>query len=277
MTTITKPGIYQMTNAEYHAHDALSASRMKTLLEAPAKFKHERENPVHKNLFDFGSAWHKAVLGDEGEELVVVQADSWRTNVAKEQKEKAHAENKIPLLEKDKDLIDEMVAVLRAHPEASALLDPAKGQIEQSAFWQDARTGLWLRVRFDYLPDKVPGLPFMIADPKSAASSKPEKWLKSAADLGYHIQDSLYRQAVRELGIDPRPAFTFICQEKDPPYIVTPIRLDGEAQKIGDYLVRVAIDTYIQCEATGEWPGYIEGVAIGRLPGYYTNQFEGLI
>lgn len=275
--TIMEAGLYGMTNAEYHAEEALSASGMKTLLEAPAKFAYQREHPVFKDIFDFGSVWHTKVLGDQGEKIVKVNADSWRTDAAKAIKAEAHANGQIPILSKDLEVIDEMVKIFRAHPEASALIDLDKGVIEQSAFWQDERTGVWLRTRFDYLPDAVERSPFIIGDPKTAASSKPEKWLKSAPDYGYHIQDALYRKAVRELGIHPRPRFQFAVQEKEPPYIVSVIELDARAQVIGDYLVRVAIDTWIECTTKNEWPGYIEGVRLGQLPAYYSNQFEGLI
>jgi hypothetical protein len=85
--------------AEYHAHQgSLSVSGAKVLLKAPALFKWQQDHPVHKDVFDFGSAAHALVLG-VGAPLHVVHADSWRTKAAQEERDKARAEGSIPLLE----------------------------------------------------------------------------------------------------------------------------------------------------------------------------------
>lgn len=284
---ITEPGMYEMSNADYHAQPALSASGMKTLLEAPAKFRYQRENHVYKPAFDFGSLWHKYVLNDEHEQFVVVQkrnrhkelvdAYDYDTVSAREHQAEIRAEGKIPILAKELRVIKDMAGVFRMNPDVQRLIDLDKGKIEQSAFWQDARTGVWLRARFDYLPDAVPGQPFIIGDPKTAISSHPERWMRKVSDYGYDIQDAMYREAARVMGFDPRPRFQFAVQEKTAPYIVTVIELDAEARAIGEYKMREAIDLYLECTQNNHWPGYVEGVAIGHLPAYETQPYEGLI
>jgi hypothetical protein len=61
----TTPGFYDdIPEAEYHAdRDSLSVSGAKVLLKAPALFKWQQDHPVHKDVFDFGSAAHALVLG----------------------------------------------------------------------------------------------------------------------------------------------------------------------------------------------------------------------
>lgn len=278
MTTTTLGLIDGMSNVDYQAHPALSSSGMKALLECPARFKWNRENPVYKDIYDFGSAWHKLALNDESETLVVVDADSWRTKAAREARDEARAANKIPILVDDLADVQRMIDVLHAHREATRLLSQP-GRIEQSAFWIDEKTGVELKARFDLLPDPVDGQPYLVVDGKTAASSDPQQWMRKAPDYGYPIQDALYRRAVRALDIHDRPDFAFVVQEKEPPHIVTVIRLDAHAKAIGDHLVDKAIRLYAECMERDEWPGYIadDDYHVGSLPKYYTDRFEGLI
>ena len=54
-----------MSEAEYHAHPAFSASKAKAILDSPARFKWEYidGNREQKKAFDVGSAVHAKVLG----------------------------------------------------------------------------------------------------------------------------------------------------------------------------------------------------------------------
>lgn len=276
--TAPADGLVDLTNADYQRHPALSSSGIKRLLDAPAKFLWDRTHPVYKDIYDFGSAWHKLALDDDSQELVVVDADSWRTKAAREVRDQARADNNIPILEDDLATLRAMIGVLHGHKEAMRLLSQP-GAIEQSAIWTDPETGVELRARFDKLPDVVAGQPFTVVDGKTAVSSEPYAWMRKAPDYGYPIQDAFYRKAVRDLGIHDRPQFAFVVQEKDAPYIVTVIRLDAHAQAIGDYLVRKAIRLYAECVERDEWPGYIpdDDYHVGSLPKYYTDRFEGLL
>lgn len=283
------PGIYEgVPNAEYHASSALSASGMKLLLEAPAKFDYAQKHPTFKDVFDFGSLWHKLLFRDDVEQFVVIQkktkageivdSDTRETVFAKAHIDDIRNEGKIPVLARELELATEMVDAFWSHPKAREYVDLENGTVEQSAFWVDETTGVQLRARFDLLPSAKSGRPFRIVDGKTAQSSEPHKWLRSAADYGMHIQEAFYRRAVREFGLSDRPEFVFAVQEKTAPFLVTFIRLDPFAQAIGDHLVDKAIGIFKDCTERNDWTGgYIDDVLVGSLPSYYTNQFDGVI
>lgn len=278
MVTITEPGLYpDLTNADYHADPipggSLSASGAKALLRAPAKFRWEQKHPVHKDVFDFGSVAHAKALSDDTVTIVRVEANDWRTNAAKAIRDEAREAGHVALLAKDCDVVDEMVAALMAEPDAKELLT-LPGKSEQSAFWQDKTTGVWRRARFDRLPDPIEGKPFVIVDYKSAASSEPEVFAKACADYGYFMQAPWYCDAVRALKIHPDPAFAFVVQEKDPPYLVTVCQLDVEAMQLGDRLNERALRLYAECSRTGVWPGYTQDVAHISLPRWFVSKQE---
>lgn len=272
--TITEPGIYDMPAADYHAqHDWLSVSGAKKLLKpsCPAKFKAQQGLEEHKPHFDLGKAAHTRVLGD-GEEVVVVDAVDWRSKDAREQRDAAYAEGKVPILAAEDIVIDAMAASLKAHDTAPYLF--ATGKAEQSAFWVDAETGVQCRARFDWLPDVAEGRRLIIPDLKTAASAEPEEFGRSAARFHYAMQDDHYTEAARALGLDPDPAFLFVVIEKEPPYIVTVGQLTEEDKRLGRRLNDHARRVFRECTESDHWPAYSTGITDISLPSWHHYQYE---
>ena len=263
-----------MPEAEYHAHPALSCSLSKLLLppSCPAKFRHAQLNGgEHKAVYDMGHAAHALVLG-VGAEIAVIDADSWRTNAAKEQQKAAYAESKTPLLTAEWETVKAMAAALRAHPIAAALFDPDRGMAEQSLFWADKTTDLALRARLDWLPNATKSGRMIVGDYKTTVSSEPASFAKSCATYGYAQQAAWYSEGVKACDLAGDVAFVFVAQEKTAPYIVTVFELDTEALDLGANLNRLAREVYLDCLATDTWPGYSTDVARISLPGWFTYQ-----
>ena len=249
--TILEPGIYDgIPEPDYHADPvpagSLSQSGAKTILRAPALYRWQRDHPVHKDVFDFGTAAHAKVLG-KGAPVVVLDFPTWQTNAAKAARDEARAKGETPLLVKDALIVDEMATALLEHRLASMLL--AKGEPEVSAFAPDPATGVMRRGRVDWLSRHV------ITDYKTAATADPAAFGRSAAAYGYHMQAAWYLDLFRDLGADVE-AFAFIVQEKEPPYLVEVIELDERAVDRGRVLNARALERYRDCRASGVWPGY---------------------
>lgn len=266
---ITEPGIYQMTNEEYHAdRGSLSSSGARLLLppSCPALFRHAQDTPQEpKKTYDLGNAAHKLVLG-EGPDLVRVEADKWTTNAVKAEVAAIRDEGAIPLKPAEYDQVSSMADALRRHPVASALFDPARGKPEQSLFWRDDRTGVMRRARLDWLPDARSGR-LIIPDYKTCRSAEPAALARAVDEFGYHQQDDWYRAGAQALGLaDENAAFVFVCQEKTAPYVVTVVEMDATARRIGAARNRRALETFAECTAAGVWPGYSDEIAYLSLP-----------
>ena len=267
-TTITEPGLYDMDNAAYHADPvpggSLSSSGAKKLIaKTPAHFRYDMDHQQHKDVFDFGTAAHSLVLENDTSNLAVLEFDAFTTKAAREARDVARAEGKTPILAKDFVQVQAMADRIRNHPEASFLLKD--GEAEKSAFWQHD-TGVWLRARFDWLPNKR-GRGMLIPDYKTAASADPREFARSAASFGYHQQAAFYCDAAKALGLSDDPVMLFVVQEKTGPYAVNVIELHEEDVNMGRALNERAIRTYMECKAKNEWPGYRMGDPI-RLPKY---------
>ena len=258
------PGVYDIGEAEYFSDPALSCSGAKLLLppSCPAKFRYRQDHPEHKDVFDFGSAAHKMVLG-AGPELALVDAPDWRGKAAKEARGAAYAEGKTPLLLADLAKVSAMADAIRRDPLAGSLLNPANlGKAEQSLFWQDEETGIPRRCRIDWLPD--PGIGrVVVTDYKTCEHADPASIAKAVTNYGYLQQEQWYLDGIRALGLDDAPDFWFVFQEKNAPFLVNVARVKEEDRWIGRARNRDAIEVFRKCSETGLWPGYEAGTEDG--------------
>lgn len=288
LTEITEPGVYDLPAEVYHRDivvgGSLSASGTKLLLppSCPAKFQWNRKHGQgSKKTFDFGAAAHREVLG-AGSDVVVIAGtgkdeNAWRTNDDKAAVEAVRAEGKTPITPRDADTVADMAAALREHPVAAALLSPDYIDAEQVLVWLDDDAGIWCRAMLDGLPRRTAirvGERFIIVDYKSTKSADPRSLAKSFAEYGYHRQDAWYVDGVRALGLDEDPTFVFVCQEKDPPYLVAAVQLNDEARSIGARENRLARHLFRRCMETDTWPGYGDAVLSLGLPAWMVAQHE---
>lgn len=249
------PGFHSdVPEADYHAdRESLSVSGAKVLLKAPALFRWQQDNPVHKDVFDFGSAAHERVLGI-GPGIAIIpptsraKADQEAHKVAKEQ---ARAEGKIPLTAEDAAKVEQMAERLSEHRLAMQLL--GAGEPEVSAYAIDEATGVTRRGRFDWLG------PAVLTDYKTTSSADPrdlsgrygaiKKW-------GYDKQAAWYTDLARDLG-HPASAFAFIFQMKEPPYLVTVAYVDDNDLHEARAENQRALEVFRDCTESGIWPGFL--------------------
>lgn len=262
-------GLYDdMANDAYHAdRTALSSSGARKLLppSCPAKFRWAMDHPQPSNsTFDMGSAAHCLVLG-AGPKLVVVDALDWRTNDAKAQRDAAYADGATPLLRAEAAVVYGMADAIRRHPIASVLFDPEHGKPEQSLFWEDQRTGVRRKARFDWLPERRADGRLILSDYKTCRDAEPQGLRRSIANFSYHLQAHWYSEGAATLTDGP-VAFLFVFQEKDPPYLVTIVELDHIAMAVAERKNRQAIDIFQHCTETDTWPGYSDGIELLALP-----------
>jgi hypothetical protein len=278
---IDKPGVYDMPSHLYFRDPvvgkSLTSSGIKKLIEpaGPAKFHYAMTHPSESSeAFDFGRAAHQLVLNDPDDRIVVVEADDWRGKVAREARESARLAGLTPLLAKQFEVVKEMADAILAHPTAAGLLHASSGKPEQTLVWWDHVSGIGCRARVDWLRTPVEGRRLMVVDYKTTVAADPESFGRFAANYGYFVQAAFYLAGVRELGLDPDPAFLLVSQEKDPPYLVSVLEFDETALTLGRNLMRNAINIYADCTRTGEWPGYTPEVQTVSLPPWFLRQFD---
>jgi len=257
---------------------SLSHSGFKTLTErCPARFVYEREHGrPGKREFDVGSGAHTLVLGN-GPEFHVINARDYRTKKAQDERDKARAANKTPLLIGEFETVTAMATALRTHHTAGSLFAPGRGHAERSVFWFDYEFGIWRRARFDwcvYLPDGR----LAIVDYKSGTTANPAELGRPVFNFGYYTQRVYYEDAARALDLAEDVVFLLVFQEKDPPYLTSVVELDDEAREWGRLKVRAGLELYAECATSDYWPDYTQslpgGIARVSLPRYAGRSLE---
>lgn len=244
-----------MTLAEYHAHPALSRTRLWRLHESPQKFKYAEEHPEEPTqAFKIGAAFHKMALEPEtfDDEFKVYPGYDRRTKEGKQ----LYAEfienlgNKTSLTYDEAETVIGMVKSLKANPTAKKLIE--NGQKEKSFFWTDEATGIELKCRPDiYVVDGVN----VIVDLKSVTSGDPKQFPRTIYSLGYDVQAAMYIAGMQNI----KPGdyeFMFIAVEKTPPYSVTLMRLEQSWIDYGKMRYRELLKLYKTCCDLERWYGY---------------------
>lgn len=281
--TITEPGIYDLTEAEYHADPvkggSLSSTGARRLITAtPAHFQWERLNKrADTNTFAFGRAAHREVLGKGGDYVVIrgtgKDPNSWNTNATKAAVKEATDAGLTPIRPTDEETILAMAAALREHPVAGPLF-ARPGVSEQSFVARDPESGVMCRTRIDWLPDVAAGARAIVVDYKTTTDASPEGFAESMGKYGYHQQAAFYTDALVWLGLAEDVQFVLVAQEKDPPHLVIVGCPDAPAIEWGRVLNRKARDIYRQCADGDDWPGYpLEPVSLA-LPMWLERKYE---
>jgi hypothetical protein len=272
MTLNTKDGVYpNISDVEYHGiTDSLSSTGARKLLppSTPEKFKHWRDHPQPpSDAFDIGHVVHALVLG-KGAQFTVLNpsvhgltrkgelTDAYAsTSMWKDAVAAVRAAGQVPIhIDNHRAAVEMADAVHAQVPDAFT-----DGEPEVTVFATDPRTGVKLRARFDWLK------PGEVVDLKTAASAEPRDFERAAGKFGYYVQEAFYRYVAQLAGLTIE-RFRFVVVEKADPYPVTEHEYDDVALGVASGLVRQAIDTYAQCAARDEWPGYEPGVHLMSLP-----------
>ena len=186
-----------------------------------------------------------------------------------------------------------MIAAARLNPIVNDLL---AGEHEVPLFWTDPDTGVDCKCRLDAITRDDNGVP-VIVDYKTTTNASYKSFLRDVIEYGYHFQAAMYSEGVIHNGMCPRvikgkprkrwtkdpetgkrnyytevpetyvmggtegevvkPRWIFIVQEKAEPYSVNIFEMDPDFITAGYDKFRELIGTYVSCESTGFWPGYL--------------------
>lgn len=245
-----EPGIYlSLGHREYLACPELSASLAHVLLSRSPRHARtpDEDEPSEAQLQ--GSLLHRLLLG-VGETIAVIEADSYRTNRAKDEREAAHARGALPVLAAAYEKAERVIVGVRASI-AEEGIDLAPFAREASLFWR-AEPGVDCRGRLDLL-DLAAG---RILDPKFVRNAR--AFPRSIVPMGYDVQHAAYVQAVEALRpeLAGRVRMQFLAIEPYPPFAVARVPLDGSLRSLGELKWKRACALWAECLSSGSWPSY---------------------
>ncbi len=262
MSPVLEPGWYEMPEHVYHKDPcplpSLSASCAKTIIESSlshAWLSHPRgpnsEPFKPSETMEIGKAVHAAVFG--GAKMHIIDADSYRTKDAKEQREAATLKGDVPILKKKVEVIEKMAAIAKQRFEG---LYGGPYHAERVAIWKCPRSGAWRRGMLDTSAKAAP----IIVDYKTTgASVSDDACIKRIFDSGLHIQAAAYEEAMTQLNPKwaGRVRFLFQWQEQKEPFELSrPIEMSEAGMTLGREQWAIAGALWDKAQETQSFPGY---------------------
>ena len=265
----------EMSNAEYHAHKAISKSKLDAARKSGRHlydmlYGPPRESKPH---FDLGTVLHASALpGEDADEIAARKPEGMDMRTKEGKAFLAEHKGKIILNPSDAYSLDQMMLSLREHPFSAGLVNgDLKGKAEQSFFCTDPETGLELKARPDFILDDCS----LILDLKTTVDASPKGFQRSVANYRYFVQASHYLDVV-ESATGTRPqAFLFIAVEKTRPFSTAVYMADQPMIDFGKQQAREDLNNIAQWIADDKFPGYSERVEEISLPKWMLPKEDG--
>jgi hypothetical protein len=223
-------------------------SRLKYMAQSPAHYHHAMLEPSQQTeAMRRGSYTHALVLGTSDR---WVQYDGVRRGKFWDAFQEDHHDKEI-ITPGEAAPCERMAAAVRRNAEAMALI--GGGVCERTIGWD------FLGRACEGTPDVV-GAEY-VADLKTTKCSEPGRFARDATFRHYHAQLAWYLDGANSNVIDvtKRDAYV-IAVESTPPYPVTVLKLTDAAIEAGRKLCRLWMERLLTCEASNEWPGYVQSV-----------------
>lgn len=268
--TIIQPGVYDMSNAEYHASAGISRSGISALQMSPLDYwlqyldpNREKEPPSEAMIL--GTAVHTLVLEPDkfNDEFAIAPKMDLRTTIGKQQKalfESLSADKQI-IKEESFELAKKMADAVLSSNKALQILNGAL--VEKSIFWNDRETDALCKTRPDIWNKSVS----VICDLKTARDSRPRYFARTVEDGNYHIQAAMQIDGIYSVTGKRPDDFIFIVVQNVPPYDPYIYRLDDEAIETGRREYKEALRVFKECMRTNDWRRDREAI----LPVFFTD------
>ena len=267
--------IIGMSNADYHALPSVSSSMLKTILRSPAHYKAAylsgapRKEPTANMVL--GSLTHTLFLEPEqyGSEYIIAPKWNARTNEGKAVYAAFQdaADGLTIITAEQLQTAQAMANALCGHIIHEAMTG---GHAEASIFYSASVGGVGVacRIRPDYhIPPCDTWPTGLIIDVKTTDDARPEAFARTCVNFGYDLSAAMYCDGfMRHYGADEPPLFLLLVVERDAPHAVACYECSPEMLEKGNNKYRDAMRMLADCTASGEWPGYDDGIQLLNLP-----------
>ena len=262
---------YNQSEFDYRREDGVNQSSLKKILDSPAHYQAALKSKIIPTpAMEMGTALHCLSLdGSEAfDRQYVKKPDGIRLNTKEGKEWKEGVGRKKVLNSGGKDDPWGSVQGMAAELAKLAWFDPSQADYikhnEVSVYWEDR--GVNCKARLDRL---VIG-EGIVLDLKTTDSVDPETFMKKVVNLGYDFQAAYYTRAAMA-AYDKPFRFIFVAVERKAPYTVDLFEVSPDMMHEGFYKVEKALDLYVKCDDSGEWPTKEPVIRQLEYPGWYKS------
>ena len=287
------------SNAHYHGGPGISKSGLDDIAVSPLYYQTVKLNPKPStDALEIGTAFHTIVLEPEKFELEYMcmpdgapKRPSDRERYAKKPSpdtiyrcqwwddfEAANKGKKVLSNKNDPDkgiwgrddwdTLHFMAAAIRAHPEASVLLNPEMGKAELSIYVSKEIYGHEGKRRLVRCRPDFTNFDFGAQiDLKSARDATLSGFQRATHDHRYDVQHAWYHDLSVEAGMF-NTSFFFVACEKLPPFHVGVYELEPNWVREGRLKYQRDLRIYHECLESDLWPSIPDFTRVLPQPGY---------
>ena len=291
------PGLHKgVPMAEYLAMPAVSASLLKLIVgQCPrAAWYQSWLNPkppasdATKASYA-GEIAHGILLEGSYERVAVIDPEDhpaektgaipagWTNKSIKAARADAIAAGKIPVLKEGFSIIEAMVdeawrflseEVKPVEPAIWAAFSEGGGDSETTIVWDE--DGTLCRIR----PDRLPTDRRIVVDYKTTkTSAEPDRWGRTQmVGMGYYVSAAWYARGIHAT-FGHEPAYTFLVQEQDPPFLCSLVGVDPHGFELGAAKIAYGLALWQACAKSGKWPGYPGRICYPEIPAWEDAQW----
>lgn len=283
---ITRPGLYPgMSCDDYFAdpcpEPSLSNSGIGILLnKSPLHFaaQHPRlvadtdqaEQIVKEatQAMCTGSVVHRLALG-AGKDYAILEFDDYKKQAARDQRDEAEAEGKVPILAAKFEVAAAQAKVIRQHLDDVLLGEEFLPEVVIA--WQiETKHGtIWCRGMIDaWCPSLL-----IAVDLKSTVDASPAAAVRRMVNGGYDTQDALYSRGLGHVVGQPgRVRFVTLFGENAPPFASHAVSIDEAWRSSSWDLCEEAAEIFASCMKAKKWPGYPRQPQLLNPPDWLISQ-----
>ena len=254
-----EPGIYDISNDEYHSSAGISRSGIKEFSRSPLHYWHRYINPEYKRKDQtpdmiFGSAFHCYVLEPEkfAKEYFISAKNPHHGASTLGKEFKANmliaSQGKILLTSEDFDEIVLMHSSIMRDKQAPYLIEDAK--YEQSIYWIDKETGLLCKSKPDILHDHF------VVVLKTTKDASPRAFQRDFYNYGYALQLGMIHEGIKSLTGNSIVNYIDLAVEKSEPYATAIYPIDESALQYGIDEFHYWLIRMKECIDKNEWRSY---------------------
>ena len=269
-----------MSMAEYLSLKAVSSGVLHTLLsECPLHARlaspwNDAREQDNSKVADTGSAAHKILLEGTEDGIQIIDADDWRTKAAKELRDAAYVEGRIPMLIGKMDGVREMVDAARQYVTSSEIAGIFKsGEPEVTLVWTETADDgeIFCKARCDWL---TADRRICLSYKTTQGSANPDSWIRTQLPQ-YDMATMFYERGVLAACEVEQSVVVHLVQEQTYPFSCSLISLDPAYRALAESKLDRALAQWASCEATGKWPAYPSRICWAEPKAWQLGDEEG--
>lgn len=230
-------------------HRLLAQSPLHARLASPWNDSRTQDN---SKAADIGSAAHACLLEGTEDGIQVVDAEDWRTKAAKELRDAAYADGRIPMLTGKMPAVRAMVSTAREYLAASELNGIFDNGTPETTILFTQRETIPCKIRCDWLTADAR---IILSYKTTAGSANPDSWIRTQLPQ-YDMATVFYERGVLAACDTDQTRCVHLIQEQSFPYACSLVALAPAYRNLAAHRLDMALAEWEQCVGTGRWPAY---------------------